>query len=124
MVDDWKSPDTVVDSGAEWDDDDNIKTDQATKAVRTILAPAGFTSYLEAHLDAEIYCDKIRFDVNGVVREDELDADFSVDVQVWYDGDWQIVYQGIVARHVGVEKWVVPGTPGKTKRVLKSRVRF
>lgn len=110
----WVSPTSHLDPDSKWQDPENAYDgNTATRALNTIL-PTRWGNYLHLLINA-VNIDKVRYFVKYHA------ADISkIDVDVFYEGDWQDVYEGIPAD----EAWEERDIPAGTKLVSKARVRF
>jgi len=116
--DDWQHPDSTNDSdGDAWNDGDNAKdNDTGTSAV---LAMNKAGSFLELILVSAINCDKIRIYAADYQSYHSTWHDPDIDIDLWYDDDWQNLFSGVITKDTWIEKEI-----GSTKSVSKARVTF
>lgn len=106
----YKKPDSVSDPSSGWNNDNNaIDGNTATYAYSDGIDE--WSDFLEFHLSSAIDCNKVRFWVD--------DGSTDLDLDVYYNGDWQNVFYGGVASNQWAEKEL-----GGTYSVTKARVRF
>lgn len=110
----WVSPTGHNDPDTEWINEEQGYNDDTGDYASDSIGNDRWGSYLELTI-ASISCDKVRFWAwysAPVIN--------TIDLDVYYDGDWHDVYQGSYAN----EEWVEKSIPAGTKSVTKARVRF
>lgn len=106
----WVPPISHSDLGSEWDDEEKAYDgDIATYTRRGGVAEA-WTDYLILLVN-QASIDKIKFYATDIGE---------IDVDVFYEGDWHDVYEGVYADR----EWVEKDIPAGVKPVSKARVRF
>ncbi len=109
----WTSP--VSGSGTGWSDISNAYDgDVSTYTLETFLLYPDWGNFLELDLADGIECDTIKYYAKQL-----LDSSTQIDVDIYYDGDWNHLYQGEYSQ--GKWQFVYFDSPHS---VSKARVRF
>jgi len=111
----WLSPEGTTDVGADWLDDHKVYDDNTSSYAKEEDIPQNsWGHFLEVHRVATFDCDKVRFNAKySAWYIDEIDLD------VYYDGGWQHVYEGSFLDATWVEKSL-----GGTHNLQYARARF
>ena len=103
----WVSPTGFVDN-SDWRNE--ARAYDGNTGTRAEEYVRGFLDLTRAAID----CSKIR-----IYCQTYLSLDAVVDIDVYYEGGWHDVFEGVISRNVWVEKSI----PAGTKSVSKARVR-
>jgi len=111
----WTLPTGFIDAGATWTLEPNAYDDDLTTRAQTNILPAAWSNFLEL-THAGVSCDSLRFfEITlglGVCDE--------VDIDAFYDGIWNDVYQGAFDHWNWTTKPLLDGL----KNVTSARIRF
>ena len=84
----WKTPDSHLDPSEDWADEIKAYDNNVATYARSLTKKYNaWTTYLELHVSAPIYCTKLRFMCDTYKRD-------SASVDIFYGGDWPEVYTG------------------------------
>lgn len=109
----WVSPTGHNDPDNGWDSETNAHDENTgtTAIAATTIAVCNYSKFLELTIGA-IDCDKVQF-------YPRWSGYFDIDLDVYYDGDWQHVYEGSYTSDTWNEKAL-----GATYSVTAARIRF
>ncbi|MHC4800297.1 MAG: hypothetical protein ACYTF1_26955, partial [Planctomycetota bacterium] len=114
-TDEWTSPDSHNDPDSEWSNEANAYDGDTGTKSQNVVSPETWSGYLELLLTTPMVVDKIRhysdYSAGGVN---------SIDIDVYYEGAWQNLYQGTFAD----QEWESRDMPDGAKTVSKARVRY
>jgi len=110
----WVSPTGHNDPGVVWVNPELAYDESLITYAATALTTGVWTAFLGL-THAALNCDKIQF----VARVCGTKVD-SIDVDVYYDGDWHHVYEGAYTN----SEWVEKPIPAGTKSVTAAQIRF
>ena len=108
----WISPTGHIDPDTQWSNEPNAYDEIEASQAASASPGHSWSAFLEL-THAAINCDKVRFHApfNGTQN--------GIDLDVYYDGDWHHVYQGIYTSNEWVEKDL-----GSSHSVTAARVSF
>lgn len=122
MADNWISPDSIEDTGENWISGSLYKVidgNHNTYGYCDALNPGFWTHAVEMILDVGIQCDKIEIKVNCWDDENEENYNGYVDIEVYWDGAYHDIYEGVISYGVVTEKDI---DSGNTHLVTKVKV--
>jgi len=127
VADDWVSPDSIEDTGENWHSGtlgNVIDGNSGTFGYCLGLNPPAFWTYaVEMTLNTGIQCDKVRVDAGNWYVEEEEAYNAIVNLDVYWDGAWHDVYDGLIYYHnPGVSIKEIDS--GNTHLVTKARANF
>ncbi|GAJ09249.1 unnamed protein product, partial [marine sediment metagenome] len=108
----WVSPTFFNDPDTQWSDEPNAYDEDTGSQALTAPPGDSWSSFLEL-THAAINCDKVRFHAPYDASQN------SIKLEVFYDGSWHEVYEGVYANNEWVEKDL-----GGTFPVTAARVSF
>lgn len=110
----WVSPTSHSDPDSKWENEEDAYDNNVSTYSGVIIAATGWSSYLILLIN-EQNIDKVKFYAwyNALYIT-------KVDIDVYYDGDWHDVYEGVFADR----EWVEKDIPAGVSLVSKARIRY
>ena len=111
----WVTPLGFVDSGSEWDDEEEAFDGAAVpgSSTSTNLSATTWSSYLELEVPEVTNCTKVRFYAGN------FGSHLNIDIDLYYNSQWNNLYEGSYVDQEWVEKAI-----GSTQAVTAMRIRF
>jgi len=116
--DGWVSPSGFEDPANMWTNEPNAYDENTATLTENSFPVAGWHEPIILTLSAPITSDKIRFYAlyDGIIYQNQIR------VEVFKDGDWVLVYEGVYTDKVWVEKSFVEGSVSKARIHIYSEV--